>query len=95
MLNAFRHHRGGHGRGRRVGRPHQLVLNAFRHHRGGHGSSPPYNTGFDGCSTPFGITEGGIHGFAGEADARLLCSTPFGITEGGMKIVAPSPGDGR
>jgi len=39
VLNAFRHHRGGHVPARlgRIVRPR--VLNAFRHHRGGHKSS--------------------------------------------------------
>jgi len=36
VLNAFRHHRGGH-LGWVLGGPRQrFVLNAFRHHRGGH-----------------------------------------------------------
>ena len=36
VLNAFRHHRGGHTASRVMGGRPREVLNAFRHHRGGH-----------------------------------------------------------
>ena len=36
------------------------VLNAFRHHRGGHCPQVENRIIQDMCSTPFGITEGGI-----------------------------------
>ena len=36
VLNAFRHHRGGHKSFKDALERHRLVLNAFRHHRGGH-----------------------------------------------------------
>jgi len=62
VLNAFRHHRGGH-----PGRPGlqsavRFVLNAFRHHRGGHGTILFSQPTFQKCSTPFGITEVGMAG---------------------------------
>ena len=84
VLNAFRHHRGGHERhhdGRRrapkgaqrlsasqrgafepvggVCDP-ERVLNAFRHHRGGHEIGGAARPSPIECSTPFGITEGGM-----------------------------------
>ncbi len=39
VLNAFRHHRGGHAALPRRPAPPAWVLNAFRHHRGGHSKS--------------------------------------------------------
>jgi len=36
VLNAFRHHRGGHTHNRSSHESDLYVLNAFRHHRGGH-----------------------------------------------------------
>ncbi len=36
VLNAFRHHRGGHRHPARCRHKPRRVLNAFRHHRGGH-----------------------------------------------------------
>jgi len=39
VLNAFRHHRGGHGRAIECRKTCDKVLNAFRHHRGGHGET--------------------------------------------------------
>ena len=61
VLNAFRHHRGGHWRVASLGICMAVVLNAFRHHRGGHVTpSPPEPYSMAVCSTPFGITEGGI-----------------------------------
>ena len=71
VLNAFRHHRGGHELHRRIdhlGRAH--VLNAFRHHRGRH----RHRTGCAiarriRCSTPFGITEVGMTRGGGQAAA--------------------------
>ena len=65
VLNAFRHHRGGHiGI---VGKPPDAlcVLNAFRHHRGGHGTDARGSPGEKWCSTPFGITEVGMDGLLG------------------------------
>ena len=38
----------------------ELVLNAFRHHRGGHAPAFGRTWPLAWCSTPFGITEGGI-----------------------------------
>ena len=60
VLNAFRHHRGGH---QYKGEPYRwsmAVLNAFRHHRGGHAGLPRTHPRGQECSTPFGITEVGI-----------------------------------
>ena len=57
MLNAFRHHRGGHPWPRRT-RPGPRVLNAFRHHRGGHIDDRGHARQLRECSTPFGITRG-------------------------------------
>ena len=66
-------------------RPAQGVLNAFRHHRGGHVQSADAMRGhLDGCSTPFGITEGGMDDRRWRLGGSVACSTPFGITEGGM-----------
>ena len=84
------------------------VLNAFRHHRGGHGLAQGKPVQDTKCSTPFGITEGGMlavseQGVMETGGAQRLsasqrgafdgaeffsldktCSTPFGITEGGI-----------
>ena len=64
VLNAFRHHRGGHRPARmrrRSGSDTPCVLNAFRHHRGGHQRSRSCEpVALAVCSTPFGITEVGI-----------------------------------
>ena len=37
-----------------------MVLNAFRHHRGGHMKGRETIADYEWCSTPFGITEGGM-----------------------------------
>ena len=85
VLNAFRHHRGGH---RELGcdrASRRCVLNAFRHHRGGH--DRPLGAGacqVNECSTPFGITEVGMSELRAAWTARCWCSTPFGITEVGI-----------
>ena len=60
VLNAFRHHRGGHNRVYGLSDRSTLVLNAFRHHRGGHSIGPYRLAIVVMCSTPFGITEGGM-----------------------------------
>ena len=61
VLNAFRHHRGGHASLPRATGMRRRVLNAFRHHRGGHRASARSTTAIViECSTPFGITEVGI-----------------------------------
>ena len=62
VLNAFRHHRGGHLSSRFNGFTRISVLNAFRHHRGGHHSAHGRCSTTLPCSTPFGITEVGIVG---------------------------------
>ncbi len=59
VLNAFRHHRGGHPPASSGGYGLNLVLNAFRHHRGGHHLAAGASAVFVLCSTPFGITEVG------------------------------------
>ena len=84
VLNAFRHHRGGHARGPGDETCRSRVLNAFRHHRGGHRLRPRPLRRSTRCSTPFGITEVGIHGIEPRVDFLEWCSTPFGITEVGM-----------
>ena len=61
VLNAFRHHRGGHELAHEASRLVKHVLNAFRHHRGGH--TRPHGLAkslLKLCSTPFGITEVGM-----------------------------------
>ena len=42
------------------------------------------------CSTPFGITEVGIHRIVERLSAKRQCSTPFGITEVGIIATAGS-----
>ena len=59
VLNAFRHHRGGHCAESVVAIADQQVLNAFRHHRGGHSDTATAACRPVECSTPFGITEVG------------------------------------
>ncbi len=60
VLNAFRHHRGGHELRPAEGHPVASVLNAFRHHRGGHAIAVArVGRRRAMCSTPFGITEVG------------------------------------
>ena len=61
------------------------VLNAFRHHRGGHQSLVDKVRKPLECSTPFGITEGGIPAPWFNGSSLVACSTPFGITEGGIR----------
>jgi len=85
VLNAFRHHRGGHQSFQGLRKIIRFVLNAFRHHRGGHPPSTYGSFTSDGCSTPFGITEVGILKAAVAATPVAMCSTPFGITEVGMR----------
>ena len=64
VLNAFRHHRGGHQGTCPRGAIRSRVLNAFRHHRGGHGAVRLISRRLTcACSTPFGITEVGIAPF--------------------------------
>ena len=70
MLNAFRHHRGGHGSLERRPGAAWTVLNAFRHHRGGHISGSTATWAVTKCSTPFGITEGGMDGGASRRARR-------------------------
>ena len=65
VLNAFRHHRGGHHVRTDVAGWLTKVLNAFRHHRGGHDVERRERETEFVCSTPFGITEVGIPGFVG------------------------------
>ena len=85
VLNAFRHHRGGHHTalsGRTDLRSCAQRLSASQ--RGaclvGVGRGPDIRV----CSTPFGITEGGIRRSRPRSAVKLRCSTPFGITEGGI-----------
>jgi len=61
VLNAFRHHRGGHTTPDNIASGVREVLNAFRHHRGGHTRSWLGCHLGQLCSTPFGITEVGMN----------------------------------
>ena len=87
VLNAFRHHRGRHPRGRLPSGGRRGVLNAFRHHRGRHASRAGSLPRRSKCSTPFGITEVGTLPELLADRAHNQCSTPFGITEVGTRAV--------
>jgi len=84
VLNAFRHHRGGHDHCAHGPQRRPVVLNAFRHHRGGHNGSTKERRGSRVCSTPFGITEVGMESPRAQESGMGMCSTPFGITEVGI-----------
>ena len=59
------------------------VLNAFRHHRGGHTSTTVTLPTGSMCSTPFGITEVGIHGGRGAISRPRLVLNAFRHHRGG------------
>ncbi len=82
VLNAFRHHRGGH-----IALPHfthtgALVLNAFRHHRGGHRPARPSKAP-ESSAQRLSASQRWAPDDSGEPYDFLGCSTPFGITEVG------------
>ena len=88
VLNAFRHHRGGHSypaAGTRTGpwcsTPFGITEVGIRHQCTDRRSRL-------GCSTPFGITEVGITVLAVTDSTGFTCSTPFGITEVGIGLSA-------
>ena len=89
MLNAFRHHRGGHISKFDGTWEVCPVLNAFRHHRGGHvgGVCDPERA--SGVLNAFRHHRGGHPAEHDAAVVRFKCSTPFGITEGGMRRCWP------
>ncbi len=84
VLNAFRHHRGGHSRastgcgsGVSCSTPFGITEVGIRGTRQGiHRATA--------CSTPFGITEVGIVAAGLHREGDRVCSTPFGITEVGI-----------
>ena len=80
VLNALRHHGGGHGGGLVWFASARNVLNALRHHGGGHGEVFAEQGNRDKCSTPYGITAEVTSGSAEENPCRSKCSTPYGIT---------------
>ena len=92
VLNAFRHHRGGHAE--RIPRSQAgiRVLNAFRHHRGGHLPLGLNSKGHGKVLNAFRHHRGGHwHGRRMDRDSTV-CSTPFGITEGvHVSTHGPSP----
>ena len=84
VLNAFRHHRGGHCAARtglHAANRAQRLSASQRWALSGSGSSMSDSSS---CSTPFGITEVGIHVDGLVDHGSDVCSTPFGITEVGM-----------
>ena len=90
VLNAFRHHRGGHPGGRRWATrpPSAQRLSASQRGAWTDGSVLPSTSR---CSTPFGITEGGIAAITELTITSNKCSTPFGITEGGIRRTSARP----
>ena len=85
VLNAFRHHGGGHG-GETSGNPvcSSGCSTPFGITEVGIVHEPHRPGGNQMCSTPFGITEVGMRYPGGDGPDRHECSTPFGITEVGI-----------
>ena len=88
VLNAFRHHRGGHDAAAERRLVAQVQCSTpFGITEVGIPSQPP-DSCIDSsavCSTPFGITEVGMPAGVDAATGRdSRCSTPFGITEVGI-----------
>jgi len=85
VLNAFRHHRGGHSRRPGLRLVVGDVLNAFRHHRGGH---PHRSCGRLSNPRAQRLSASQRWAYCG-GQWRLLncgCSTPFGITEVSIRM---------
>ena len=80
MLNALRHHGGGHRVRPELERAPVQVLNALRHHGGGHEALEVVENAVWRCSTPYGITAEVTAGAVGILIAVVMCSTPYGIT---------------
>ena len=85
VLNAFRHHRGGHDRWGDDIEPPREVLNAFRHHRGGHpGPAAAVLADTYGAQRLSASQRWACPGKDPTGSTLHLCSTPFGITEVGI-----------
>ena len=86
MLNAFRHHRGGHTVAADAGsRVHRCAQRLSASQRWASGTRRRARRRVGSCSTPFGITEVGIDDIVERPSAIDRCSTPFGITEVGIR----------
>ena len=96
VLNAFRHHRSGHGfAGRRVRSAMSECSTPFGITEVVTAAIPRSWTSDVRCSTPFGITEAALRRYDLAAAADCLCSTPFGITEVGTTRSERRPRDLR
>jgi len=92
VLNAFRHHRGGHNSLTHSKIERNTVLNAFRHHRGGHAGSHRSLKRWTQCSTPFGITEVGIRRTDRRAGGETWVLNAFRHHRGGHGQIHHEPG---
>ena len=79
VLNALRHHGGGHKEMFSRRRTY-TVLNALRHHGGGHDLEAGEHQRYPVCSTPYGITAEVTHVNDHQFTCFEMCSTPYGIT---------------
>ena len=88
MLNAFRHHRGGHADDVDRDRPAtQCAQRLSASQRWASRCAIDRAPMIAECSTPFGITEVGIAPMPSASPSdRSECSTPFGITEVGTRL---------
>ncbi len=84
VLNAFRHHRGGHCVTERYRvRCRSCAQRLSASQRWALGDQVILSQFMPECSTPFGITEVGTRPSSLSWRDRAMCSTPFGITEVG------------
>ena len=91
VLNAFRHHRGGHSSAQRACCSLGTVLNAFRHHRGGHPEHGMRHDDADECAQRLSASQRWASRQLEATQASpVMCSTPFGITEVGMRCLSRS-----
>ena len=84
VLNAFRHHRGGHDLPWASWPPEASAQRLSASQRWAYALAPASHQRSSWCSTPFGITEVGMPIAETGEDDEPLCSTPFGITEVGI-----------